>query len=61
MAEEAELRALGVDFELAGARHDESRDQTHERRLARAVRSRHDEERAALDVEVEPSKMRFEP
>ena len=49
------LAELAAGAQLAGRRGREARDQPKQRRLARAVRPRHERERAAVDVEVEPA------
>ena len=53
VAEVAEPAAVGGDVELAARRRREARDEPEQRRLARPVRARDDEEAAALELEVE--------
>jgi hypothetical protein len=49
----ADLASTGLDLELAARRREQAGDEGEERRLPRPVRARHDQEAAALDVDVE--------
>ena len=53
VADEAELAARRVDIELATRRRGEPRHEAEQRRLARPVCARDNEEAAALELEVE--------
>src|SRR5438105_2534715 len=53
MREEAEAGALGVDAQLPGGRNEQSGHKPQQRCLAGSIRPRHEQEAAALQIEVE--------